>query len=117
MKGTVKLEKMEFVCRHGCLPEEKAEDNLFTVDFCGVYDMGKAAASDSLEDALDYGEIYDVIAAEMAVPANLLEHLCARICDAIRKRFPALESFSVEVAKSNPPVGGKTAWSKIKMER
>lgn len=108
---------MEFLCKHGCLPEEKINDNLFTVDFSGVYDMTEAAASDNLEDALDYGAIYDAIAAEMAVPANLLEHLCARICSSLQEKFPQLESFSVEVAKSNPPVKGHVAWSKIKMER
>ena len=117
MKGTVTLQGMEFLCKHGCLPEEKINDNLFTVDFSGIYDMTAAAAGDMLDDALDYGAIYDVIAAEMAIPANLLEHLCARICNALYESFPELESFSVEVAKSNPPVAGKVMWSKVKMER
>ena len=117
MKGTVILEGMEFLCKHGCLPEEKINDNLFTVNFSGIYDMGAAASSDNLEDALDYGAIYDTVAREMSIPANLLEHLCSRICDALFERFPQLESFTVEVAKANPPVAGKVRRSWIKMER
>lgn len=113
MRGTVELVGMEFVCRHGCLESEKLNDNLFVVDFCGVYDMEKAAASDDLGDAVDYGSVYDLVAGEMKRPAELLEHLAGRIVAAIAKAHPELEEFSVRVAKQNPPVAGKTAWSAI----
>lgn len=113
MRGTVELIGMEFVCRHGCLESEKLNDNLFVVDFCGVYDMEAAAGSDRLEDAVDYGSVYDLVAKEMAVPSELLEHLAGRIVRAIAQAHPELEEFSVRVAKQNPPVAGKTAWSAI----
>ena len=75
--------------------------------------MRAAAESDKLEDALNYAEIYDVIAAEMAVPSELLEHAAGRIVNALAEKFPQLESFSVRVSKRRPPVAGIVQWSRI----
>ncbi|MDO4827576.1 MAG: dihydroneopterin aldolase [Bacteroidia bacterium] len=117
MIGTVELAGMEFLARHGCLPVEKAVENLFVVDFSGEYDMGAAVRSDNLSDAVDYGDIYDIVAREMAVPSSLLEHLAGRICDGIAARHPELVSFSVCVSKRRPPVNGVAAWSRVKISR
>ena len=117
MIGTVELIEMEFLTRHGCLEIEKAVDNLFVVDFSGEYDMSAAMRSDDLHDAVDYGDIYDIVAAEMAVPSNLLEHLAGRICDVIAARHPELISFSISVSKRRPPVNGIAAWSKVTVKR
>lgn len=113
MKGTLELTGMEFHAYHGCLDFEKKDGNLFTVDFKGEVDMSKATVSDRLEDTLDYGRLYDVIKAEMAVHSDLLEHVTGRIVNAIAGNFPELDSFSVCVSKQNPPVDGIVAWSKI----
>ena len=112
-KGIIELEGMEFHSFHGVLEREKIAGNLFVVDFRGVLDMRAAAESDKLEDALNYAEIYDVIAAEMAVPSELLEHAAGRIVNALAEKFPQLESFSVRVSKRRPPVAGIVQWSRI----
>ena len=112
-KGIIELEGMEFHSFHGVLEREKIAGNLFVVDFRGVLDMRAAAESDKLEDALNYAEIYDVIAAEMAVPSELLEHAAGRIVKVVAERFPQLESFSVRVSKRRPPVAGIVQWSRI----
>ena len=78
-KGILELEGMEFHARHGCLEREKIAENLFTVDFRAETDMSAAAESDRLEDALDYGRIYDIVKKEMSVHSDLLEHLAGRI--------------------------------------
>ena len=111
--GILELEGMEFHSFHGVLEREKIAGNLFVVDFRGVLDMRAAAESDKLEDALNYAEIYDVIAAEMAVPSELLEHAAGRIVKVVAERFPQLESFSVRVSKRRPPVAGIVQWSRI----
>lgn len=117
MIGTVELTGMEFLSRHGCLEIERSVENLFVVDFCGEYDMSAAMRSDSLPDAVDYGDIYNIVAAEMAVPSHLLEHLAGRICDSISARHPELISFSISVSKRRPPVNGIAAWSKVSVKR
>ena len=112
-KGLIELEGMEFHSFHGVLEREKVTGNLFVVDFRGVLDMRAAAESDALEDALNYAEIYDVVAAEMAIPSDLLEHVAGRIVKAIERRFPQLDSFSVRVSKKRPPVDGVAQWSRV----
>ena len=114
-KGILELEGMEFHAFHGCLPHEKSTGNLYTVDFRAVLDMKAAALSDSLEDALDYGKVYEVICREMEVHSDLLEHLAGRIVNALAEAFPELEDFSVRVSKRRPPVRGVAAWSRVTM--
>ncbi len=111
--GTIELEGMEFKAFHGCLPQERREGNLFLVDFTGELDLTKAAESDSLEDTLDYGKIYDIVAEQMRIPSDLLENVAGRIVSAISNEFPCLEDFSVRVSKRNPPVNGTAAWSRV----
>ena len=110
---TVRLEGMEFFACHGVLESERREGNHFKLDFEGKY-RSKAGCSDALEDALDYGEIYKTIAAQMNMgPFNLLETLCFNIREALIEGFPRLESFRIRVAKEKPPVEGPCAWSSV----
>lgn len=113
MKGSIELTGMEFHAFHGCLPEERQKGNRFTVDFRCCCDLGKAATSDRLEDTVDYGAVYDIVATQMAVPSNILEHVAGRILRAIGEAFPELDEFSISVAKSNPPVNGPAAISRV----
>ncbi|MCM1177708.1 MAG: dihydroneopterin aldolase [Bacteroidales bacterium] len=114
---TMELEGMEFKAYHGCLEKERSEGNVFTVDFMARIDLSRAAATDNLEDTLDYGAVYSIVAKEMETPSNLLEHVAGRIADAIEDRFPEVRSFSVRVSKKNPPVDGPAAWSRITIRR
>lgn len=111
--GTLELEGMEFRANHGCLKRERIVGNDFLVDFIGKVDMTAASESDNLDDAVNYALIYDVIAEEMAVPSNLLEHVAGRIVRRIQAEFPQLISFSVRVSKKRPPVDGIVQWSRI----
>lgn len=113
MKAVLELIGMEFHAFHGCLPQERVEGATYLVDFRASCDISAAAESDELADTVDYGRIHDIVAAEMAVPSNLIEHVGARIVRAIKAEFPDLGEFEVSVAKLNPPVAGKAAWSRI----
>ena len=104
--GIVELNGMSFRAYHGCLESERKNGNDFTVNFTGLYDISKAAESDSLDDAVDYGRVYDIIAEQMAIPSNLLEHVAARCVDAIKAEFPQLHDCSIRITKHNPPVNG-----------
>lgn len=103
----VRLNNMEFYAYHGCFEEEQREGNRFRVDFAYDYDMRRAARTDDLADAIDYGIIYDIIRREMAVPAHLLEHLASRILNAVIDTFPRIEYAELTVTKYNPPIDGK----------
>ena len=111
--GTIELEGMEFKAYHGCLEQEKIRGNVFIVDFKGSLDLSAAAESDNLNDTLNYGEIYEIVAEEMSIPSELLENVAGRIMKAIEGRFPQLVEFSVRVSKKRPPVEGIAQWSRV----
>lgn len=111
--GKIELEGMEFHAYHGCFEEERTAGNLFVVDFTGEIEMAAAVETDALADTADYGAVYSVIKREMSSPSDLLEHVAGRIVKAIESEIPAFTRFSVRVSKSNPPVGGVCAWSRV----
>ena len=111
--GVIELEGMEFKAYHGCLEQEKVRGNSFTVDFRGEMDLYDAAESDNLNDTVNYGEIYDIVAEEMSIPSELLENVAGRIVKAIEVRYPQFVSFSIRVSKKKPPVDGVAQWSRV----
>ena len=111
--GIIELEEMRFWAFHGCLESERRNGNLFLVDFRGELDMRKAAESDSLEDTVNYGLVYDLVKEEMSVPSDLLENVAGRIVRRIAERFPEFVRFSVRVSKRRPPVEGPVQWSRV----
>lgn len=112
-EGAIELEGMEFHAFHGCLEQERREGNTFVVDFYAETDLSSAADSDDLKDTVDYGRIYDIVAREMAIPSNLLEHVASRILRAVEDEFDELTYKRVRVSKKNPPVNGTCAWSRV----
>ena len=111
--GIIELEGMRFWAHHGCLESERSKGNLFLVDFRGEMDLRRAAGSDALEDTVNYGEIYDVVKAEMEIASDLLEHVAGRIVKILAVNFPQFVRFSVKVSKQMPPVGGHVQWSRV----
>ena len=103
----ITLTGMRFYAFHGCLEWERQHGNDFQVDLECSLDLGKAAASDLLEDSIDYSELYRTVATEMEKPSNLLEHVAGRIGTAVKEKFPQIFSCSVTVTKFNPPYDGK----------
>lgn len=109
----VRLNGMEFYAYHGCLESERRDGNRFRVDIEYDYDMGRAASSDDLSEAVSYADIYGIVKQQMAVPSNLLENVAYRILEAIKAAFPKITSASVTVTKFNPPVGGETGSASV----
>lgn len=110
---TIELVGMEFHAFHGCLEEERRDGNTFVVDFRGKANLRKPAESDNLEDTIDYSKVYDIVAAEMAKPSNLLENVARRIVDAFMGAGMKFWFVQVRISKKNPPVGGVCSWSRV----
>lgn len=113
--GILEINDMVFFARHGCFAEERVIGNKFVVNFRGKTDVSKAAASDNLEDAVNYQLIYNVIKEEMEIPSNLLEHVGGRIIARLQREFPPLVSGTISIAKLNPPIGGQVGAFKCTM--
>lgn len=103
----IEIEGMEFYAFHGHFDVEKIAGNRFVVNLKIETDCSKAGQSDKLEDTLDYQKAYLAVKEEMAIPSNLLEHVCQRIITRIKSEFPEAKKVVVKVSKMNPPMGGQ----------
>lgn len=112
----IELNGMRFHACHGCFAEEKVKGGEFVVDFCAEYDFGKAGITDCIDDTLDYGPVYKIVAEEMAQTSNLIENVATRIVDRISESYPAIDCFTVKVTKMSPPVGGPCDSASVTIE-
>ena len=87
--GVLELKEIKIFARHGCFEEERKIGNWFIVDFRAEMDVMTAAMSDSLDDAVNYQIIFDIVKEEMEIPSNLLENVAYRILKRV-KELPRL---------------------------
>lgn len=115
----VSLLQIESFAHHGVLLEENEKGNTFFTDVTIWYQKDAARYSDRLEDAFNYQLIYDVVDEEMKITSKLLEHVAQRIGERLLKKEFLIKKVKVAISKSNPPISGKAAFSRveIKIER
>jgi dihydroneopterin aldolase len=109
----IALEGLDFFAYHGVLPEEQRIGNRYKIDIAIETDFSLAAQHDSLENTIDYSQLYAIIADIMQTPAKLLEHVAHKIITQTLATFAQAQVVEVSVAKQNPPLGGICAWAKI----
>ncbi len=94
---------------HGVFDFERAEGQRFVIDLVLSVDTTAAAASDDLQDTVDYGSLVDAIRQGVENdPVDLIETLAerlARICLA----DPRVGSTEVTVHKPDAPLRGHVA--------
>lgn len=101
----ISLSGVRFRAFHGVLPQEGRVGGDYTVSLRVGYDFSKALVTDDVTDTLDYSALYRLVAREMAVPSQLLEHVAGRIAEAILATFPQVRSIDLCLTKCNPPMG------------
>ncbi len=95
---------LEAFGHHGVLPHEREYGQRFSVDLVLELDLAPAAASDDLDDTIDYGALSgDVEAIVAGDPVELIEALAGRI--AVRcLEDDRVQAVEVTVHKPNAPV-------------
>lgn len=116
-EGSICINSLRVVGRHGLLPEEQSRAQPFEVDVLIGTDLERAARSDDLADTIDYGE---VVAAVVEIVGgrhfDLLEALAGAIADDVLAR-PGVRSVTVEVRKLRPPVAADLASAGVRLRR
>lgn len=102
----IELQGMHFHAHHGCYAEEKITGNAFEVSVRLRPAANPAPQTDNIADALNYQEVYRIVAEQMAQTSNLLEHVAQRTLTALMNHFPNLEWAEVTIAKRAPAMGG-----------
>jgi dihydroneopterin aldolase len=117
VSGSIEVRGLRVVAAHGALPGEQERPQPFEVDFDVEVDAGKAAASDDLQDAVDYGRLVELAAwVVRGSPFRLLETLAEAVAEAL-VATPGVVSASVTVRKLRPPVPEDVASAGVRVTR
>lgn len=111
------LQGLRFYGYHGVLPEEKKLGQWFEVDLELYGPFTKAAASDNVEDTLDYSKIYqDIGSIVEGVSLNLIETLACKVVEQVLT-YPLVEKAKVRVKKPQAPLGGPLDYAAVETVR
>ena len=58
--SVIELENMEFRAFHGCYPLEQVVGNRFRVNVTLTADLSRAAASDRVDDTINYLQVFEI---------------------------------------------------------
>ncbi|HZQ27381.1 MAG TPA: dihydroneopterin aldolase [Acidimicrobiales bacterium] len=113
----IRLHGLRAVGTHGVLPEEQARPQPFEVDIDVEVDLSTAAASDALDDTVDYGSLAEAAARIIETERHqLMERLAGRIAD-VAMNDPRVTAVTVTVRKLRPPVPVDLAWAGVTFHR
>ncbi len=100
---TIELKGLRFFAEHGMYAEEIKIGNEFEVDLCISYKLPKKSI-DSIEQTINYVDVYRIVKAEMAEPKHLLETCAIKIVDRLHNYFKQIEKIQINVKKLAPPI-------------
>ena len=103
------LEDIRVYANHGCMEEEEKIGSDYIVNLTVNTNLDVPAASDNLEEAVDYVDLLRIVEEEMAIRSKLLEHVGDRIVTRILNSMMTVSEVVVKVAKQNPPINGNIA--------
>lgn len=100
----IELRGLKVRGNHGVFDHEKQDGQDFYVDITVWMDLAPAAASDDLDDTLDYGGLAERAAAIIAGPSrDLIETVAAEIADGVMTD-PRVRSTEVVLHKPSAPI-------------
>lgn len=102
MSLEIEIKGLKFYAYHGVMARERKVGQQFEVDV--RLEIESYDGSDNLDTTVNYADVISAVKAEMAEPSNLIEHVCFRICERLRRDFPKVCGGEVEVRKMRPPV-------------
>ncbi len=100
------VEGINIYAYHGCLEEEGKIGCHYIVNVTMQTDFTTAAATDDLNETIDYVTVYQTVKQEMAIRSKLLEHVAQRIINRLKHDFKEVQKIEVKVTKLNPPMNG-----------
>lgn len=112
----IKLNDIRIRAFHGVLEQEKIVGNNFLLDVTLYCDCNDALHTDNIKDTVSYADIYFLIKEEMSKKSNLLEHVCFRILDRIKKEYKTVKRVVVRITKENPPIGGDIRSASVEID-
>ena len=100
---TIELKGLRFFGEHGMYNEEMKVGNEFEVDLSISYKAPKEVIR-SIDQTVNYVELYRIIAEELAERKQLLETCVIQIANRIGETFEEVKTLTVSVRKINAPI-------------
>lgn len=102
--GRLQLKGMRCVGRHGSSPAVRDVESTFLVDLSVLTDLGPAAQSDDLANAVDLAGLASAVRDVVGGPSRvLLETVVVDVASILLERFPAVQEVTVRVSMPHPP--------------
>ncbi len=115
-QSSIQLHEIRFYAYHGVMEQERRVGGDYVVSLSVDTDLSVPVVSDRVEDTLNYAALYDVVAREMNIPSQLLEHVAGRIGQGVLDAFPQVTALTVEVRKENPPMGADCQGASVEIK-
>lgn len=117
MTDRIVLTNLRFEAIHGAFAWEREAAQPFEVDVELWLDLRPAGTTDDLARTVDYGHVYDAVAAVvLGPPRSLLESIAEAIATDLLARFPA-EAVVVRVRKPGVRLGGPLDHAAVEITR
>ena len=101
----IELKGLQFYSFHGLYDEEKKIGSEFVVDVLAKLDSTHHEVS-SIDETVNYAEVFSIVKKEMSHPRELLETLTQSIAEKIHSKFSSIKEIEIRVEKKTPPIIG-----------
>lgn len=100
---TIELQKLRLHAFHGLYEGEEKVGSAYEVDVRVMYEEGNNTF-DSLENTVNYAEVFDIVKQRMKMRMPLLEKVANGIIHAIHQRYPFVKEIGVSIYKLEAPI-------------
>ena len=100
---TIQLNHLRFFAEHGMYEQERSVGNEFEVNISLEIKAPKEKIK-SIEDTINYAEVYRITKELFAKRKSLLETLAMEIAEELKEQFPAIKNLSIQISKLHPPI-------------
>lgn len=98
------LKDIKLFGNHGVHPLENNCGTEFIINLTIAINTDKAIKT--LEDTIDYAEVYSLVKQIFSTAEQLLEVVTEKIVKAIAEKFPTAAEIDISIIKTNPPIQG-----------
>ena len=101
---TIELKGLRFFAGRGLYIQEELVGNEFEVDL--VVEMQAAQQIVSIDQTINYVELFQLIKEEINQNTPLLETTAFNVSEKLRVKFPNIDKITLSIRKLNPPITG-----------
>ena len=104
-KDEIRIEMLEVYAYHGVFPEEKRQGQTFVINAVLYTDTRKAARTDCLDQATDYGDVCRFMAEWMKNnTCDLIETVAEKLAQGILLNYSLIYGVDLEICKPEAPI-------------